>query len=128
MNTGYLRKAVVLFLVAAIFFGVFVSCSQSGHDSPSESGGDGGRAQVSDGLPEKFDTDGFEIRFLTREGMEEEITLNDPDESQDVVAAAVYGRQKNIEERFSCRISKIVEPQNPAGFKNHIRTSSFKLR
>lgn len=123
MNTCYLRKAVVLFLAAAIFSGVLVSCLRSGSGSPSDSSDDGGRAQVSDGLPEKFDTDGFEIRFLTREGMEEEITLNDPDESQDVVAAAVYGRQKNIEERFSCRISKIVEPQNPDAFKNRIRTS-----
>lgn len=133
-NSGALTRIIsILLVVLMLWSGFLVSChkegtagtvtsEEKGSTSIDTDGISDDRIDIPDGLPSSYDTDGFEIKFLTREGMEEEITLND-ENSTDVIAEAVYNRQLNIEERFKCKITKIVEPQNPSGFMEKIRTS-----
>ena len=126
-------KPLLVVVLSALMLcsALLVSCTDGG----KEQGGNGftttpttqtpqdgnDRLNVSDELPQT-DMDGFEIRFLTREGFEEEITLN-TEEASDVIDEAIYNRQLYIEDRFVCKITKIVEPADPNNFRNKIQTS-----
>ena len=102
-----------------------ISCTGNGGEKAETSGTkpvDTDYSKYSDGLPAEYDMDGFKLTFLTREGFEEEITVDstDADHLSDVINASVYNRQKEIESRFNCTIAKIVEPQDPGAFKSKI--------
>ncbi len=130
-------KAMSLGLCILTASGVFLaSCAEkknngnttSGEITTAEADGTdwvtGDRTDIPDGLPDKYDTDGYTLTFLTREGFEEEITINSENgEAADVIEEAVYNRELYIEERFNCEIAKIVEPQSPSDFMNKIRTA-----
>lgn len=105
-----------------LFSAILVSCADNGQKQPSDDSAstsssdtvsdDNDRLNISDNLP-KTDMDGYELRFLVREGIDESLTLND-EKAEDVIDEAVYNRQLYIQERFNCKLSKVLLQEGAA--------------
>lgn len=105
-----------------LFSAILVSCADNGQKQPSDDStstsssdtvsDDNDRLNISDNLP-KTDMDGYELRFLVREGIDESLTLND-EKAEDVIDEAVYNRQLYIQERFNCKLSKVLLQEGAA--------------
>ncbi|MBR6427099.1 MAG: hypothetical protein IKS28_04655 [Clostridia bacterium] len=113
------KRRIILWIISGVVLLSAASCA-SGGNNPAQDG-TGHDTGYSDGLPDT-DLKGESIVFMTREGFDDEIVIDEGIEGNitDVIDTAVYNRQKYIEERFKCRIEKLVEPQNPSGFYNEV--------